>query len=217
MSIAYAATVFADLNGATITAGPGETQAQHAAGSYVAQGGNITMVNITGKSQTRVWQGFYGKTSGSLTLDDASGNTMYNWTLANRSGIVLVSRTNALNFTSITGITDCTVDEDLQGSNYKRSDRVNKTFTRNNSISWDVGGYTITDACQTWTYNSSGFTRAFEEIMVNVTNAYSAYATKIQNDSIGFNGQTVDYQLIVPETKQKSQTTTYYFYVEFTG
>src|SRR3989338_1612834 len=44
-----------------------------------AQAGNVTQLIINASVITERWQGYYGNISGAITLDDAQGNTLYDW------------------------------------------------------------------------------------------------------------------------------------------
>lgn len=214
--LALAATAYAapDPDGATLTVGTAETKPTTAPGSTQAEGGNITGVNLTALAKSRVWQGFFGSVSGNITLQDNTNDQFYSWTLETVNGSVFASQTSAVNWTSVSGVTNCSTDQNVSGNG---NDRVNRTFTQNASLTgWSVAGITITDACQTWTYvNNASQSTYFEEIMLNASNAYSIYATKINFNTTGYNNATQDYQMLVPDTRNVS-TTTYYFYVEFT-
>ena len=209
---AYASFAAAAPTGAACSAGSPQSWNGSAICNVTTQGGNITEVNLTVDSQTLAWQGFFGEVSGNITLRDNSGDQMYSWPGAAVTGEVYASSSNSIDWTTVTGVTLCTVDETLTGTG---SDRVNNTFTRNNSVSgWSIGTVAVTDACQTYTYvNNASQTTSFEEIILSATGATSIYATKINADTTGFDGLTHDYQLIVPETTTSS-TTTYYFYAE---
>jgi hypothetical protein len=45
------------------------------------EAGNVTKLNITGTTVTQAWAGFYGYITGTVTLDDANGDTLYDWAL----------------------------------------------------------------------------------------------------------------------------------------
>jgi len=206
--LAMAAIAYAEPNGAQVTAGTPETMNMTDPGNVTAQGGNTTEVDLSTKQKTLAWQGFFGDVSGNLTLEDNSGDQMYNWVISNIAGEVYASRNSSIDWTTVAGITTCTVDEDLTGTG---TDRTNNTFTNNASLSgWDVGGVAIAAACQTYTLPLSNF----EEIILSATGVTSIYATKINAGSTGFDGGTYDYQMIVADNKTTA-TSTYYFYVEF--
>ena len=45
--------------------------------TVAAQAGNVTQLTITHIMITKRWQGYYGNVTGTITLDDADNNTMY--------------------------------------------------------------------------------------------------------------------------------------------
>src|SRR3989344_8533797 len=55
-------------------------------------GGYIFTINLTGETQNARWKAFIGNASGVLTLDDSSGNTIYDWTLSTTTGEVYATR-----------------------------------------------------------------------------------------------------------------------------
>ena len=55
------------------------------------QSGNMTSLGINSTKITLRWQGFYGNVTGTITLDDASNNTLYNWQLASPQGEIYAS------------------------------------------------------------------------------------------------------------------------------
>ena len=59
--------------------------------SLFAQAGNVTQLDLSGKQVTSHWAGFYGNVSGSMTLEDSTGNVFYNWSgLGTRSAFLVV-------------------------------------------------------------------------------------------------------------------------------
>ncbi len=204
--------VYGIPDGATVVKGIAQTKPATSSGSVVAQGGNITNVNLTATVQTNVWQGFFGEVTGSITLRDASFDQMYSWSLNGLTGEVFASRNSSIPWGSVAGVTKCTIDEALTGTG---SDRVNRTFKQNASLSpFTIGTISVTSACETFTYVSNATQQtSFQEIIVNTTGVRSIYATKIYSNTTGFDGKRHDYQMIVPETST-SAVTTYFFFVE---
>ncbi len=66
-----------------------------------AYAGNVSEIGITGTSITRSWQGYFGNISGTITLDDASNHTLYNWSLANPEGEIYASNGSNVDWTKI--------------------------------------------------------------------------------------------------------------------
>jgi hypothetical protein len=210
--IIAAAALGAGLDGATLQIGTPVTKAFTATGTIGAQGGNATTLNATTETQTLAWQGFYGELFGNISLEDNSGNAMYRW--SSTTGTILASTDININFANITAVNDCSMDDTITGS--AGSDSVNKTFTPSNNTEFTIGSTTIAagTACTTYTYvNNATQTTNFEEIIVTDDGTTSIYATRIDSNTQGFNGNTHDFQMIVPDYTNQT-TLTYYFYVQ---
>lgn len=63
--------------------------------------GNVTYINFSGKSVTSMWTGLYGNVTGTITLEDSSGNVFYNWSLAQPDGEVYASRNNTIDWVAV--------------------------------------------------------------------------------------------------------------------
>jgi len=211
----FASAAFAMPDGANVTKISSSTREFTSSGTIGALGGYATSLNVTDvKTQTRVWQGLYGDVSGDISLENALGRVMYSWPNVT-SGYVYASTDSAVNFGTIAGQTDCTIDENMTGLG---SDRVNRTFTLNALTDWIVASTPIANACQAYSYvNSTPQNSSFEEIILTDDGGItSIYATKIEKNAPGFDGQPHDFQIIIPDD-QSRQTTTYYMYAELTG
>lgn len=73
--------------------------------SIAAYAGNVTHLNVAGSTVTQTWQGYVGNVSGTITLDDSSGNTLYDWTLADPEGEIYATYTPYVDWT--TGFVTC--------------------------------------------------------------------------------------------------------------
>jgi len=212
--IMSAAALGAGIDGASLTQGTPVTRAFTSIGTIGAQGGNATTLSATTETQTLAWQGFYGEVFGNITLADNSGDVLYSWNTTGRNGTVFASRDNNVNFANITAVNNCSVDETVTGST--GSDSVNKTFRPSNNTAFTIGGTTITagTACTTHTFvNNATQTTNFEEIIITSTGSNTIYTTRIEPDTTGFDGNTHDFQIIVPDYTNET-TLTYYFYIE---
>jgi len=70
-----------------------------------AEAGNITELIIRGETVTQTWHGFVGNVTGTITLDDSSNNTLYNWSLGDPEGEVYATYLHTINWT--TGAVKC--------------------------------------------------------------------------------------------------------------
>jgi len=192
------------------------TAAPKEATSVTAKGGNITAMNFSVETQTYYWQGFFGNVSGNIVLDDAAGNTFYDWAVSAPAGELYASRGSAIQWDNIicANSTHVASEEVLTGDG---SDSVSNTFTSNNTQEFYVGTVRFpVDNCSyaTKTYNSSGVKGTFEEILLYDDDSDLIYTTIIQNDAGGFNQQTVDFQILVAENGTDASSTPYYFFIE---
>ena len=121
---AYAA--YAQPTGANVTEVSETTWGGQSPEGLVVQGGNISGLDIDGRSKSLVWQGFYGNASGNITLADSAGDQMYSWIVTNMTGEIYASRSNAVVWASIQGQEDCDIEVTLTGGG---PDRVSNTFT----------------------------------------------------------------------------------------
>lgn len=211
--------------GVTVAVGTPETKAAASAtgGNVTADGGNVTNVNITAITQTGAWQGFFGEVAanGSITLQDASGDVFFSWNATNLSGEIYASRDSGINFALIKPNNNCSIDNVLTGFGF--SDSVNNTFTNNSNVAISVGNVVInaSTACAVYTYvNSAPQSTSFNEMILSddVVNATvggntSVYATVINSNTVGFDGATHDYQLLVP-VNRTAGTNLYFFFAE---
>jgi hypothetical protein len=65
-----------------------------------AYAGNVTQLMLVGKSVTQSWQGYAGNVSGTITLDDSAGDTMYDWAVASPQGEVYATYLPTVDWTT---------------------------------------------------------------------------------------------------------------------
>jgi len=212
------------------------TARREAAGAATIQAlaGNVTQLSITANTVTQTWQAYYGNVSGTITLDDAFNNTIYNWAVASPEGEIYASEAPIsfaygnifcydFNMTD-TGYSEFNTlaeYEALLGLENDDVDGIDETFTESTSYdTFYVASKYINDTCPTTqTYNQSEEKDpdTFQEVLLydNTSNKL-VYAALLENDALGFNNQQWDFQMIVGENGHNGDTTTtaYYFYVE---
>ncbi|MBW2975363.1 hypothetical protein KY366_06610 [Candidatus Woesearchaeota archaeon] len=196
-----------------------------------AQAGNVTEITINTSIVTQRWQGYFGNISGTITLDDASGNTMYDWaagsgfsptgeiyaanqTVSDWDDVICVNFTG--NGTPGNDGINVTVLETMYGMSSDDSDGVDETFSSTDDII--IGTRTLSDCPATYIYQSdSQVSGTWNETLLteNSTGAV-IFAAEVEQDTIGFDGKPWDFQMIVGDNDGYSSgtTTTYWFYVE---
>lgn len=223
LSIVSVGFVLATPNGAeTVTPGTSTRAAVDNASNHSALAGNVTELVIFGSSVTQSWQGYYGNVSGAIELSDASGNPMYNWSLATPSGEVFASIASSVTWASINcfnwtadGVTleeSFNVNDSLDG--------VNETFTAANAHDvFYVGNKEFTEgecmSTRVFDNTGTGVNDKFEEILLH-DGSNTVFASLLENDMTGFDGASHDFEMLVLEDGhgEDSSTTPYFFYIE---
>lgn len=167
--------------------------------SYDSQAGNVTEVNIN--SSTSSWHGFFGEITVNISASTASaivkGGEMaeFDLELPCSGGELYLSTLNNLDFTKITKGTAEAVDNYLS---FDSSNQQSGTQVFNNLSSFIVNETFITDAPTTYTTvkNSPGDT-TFNLGVLNHSD-HLVFVSSIRSDTIGFDGDTHDYQMMVP-------------------
>lgn len=175
----------------------------------LAEGGNVTEVNVTSTGSTDKWQGFYGNVSGNLALGDGA-TVFFNWTGASFSAI-FASPGSTVDWGSVSGIAGAPAmngkDTDYGFTNTD-SDSITNTF---GGASCTAGTY-LAAADGATPYNST--TAGIWETCIGEDSGGAlddtVFGTNIASGD-SFAGTEVDYQLLVPVIAANDN---YYFYLE---
>ena len=192
------------------------------AAEIITAGGTITTMILNGTTQNPHWKGSVGNVSGHLARQDASGYSLYAWTLSTVSGEVYVSRNGSVNWTAIdcANATHVASEESAMSHNSSALDSISNTFsppglhpvfsTAARQFAANECNYTVNTFVNSTLQNTS-----FYEILLS-DGPHVVYSTIIENSSLGFDVGTYDFQLIVAENGSTSSgtSTPYYFYVE---
>lgn len=188
-------------------------------------GGTITTMILDVVQQNPRWKAYVGNLTGVLTLDDASGQSIFRWELGAEdvSGNVFITRGNDVDWTGIgCSLEPDIVDEDTSlGFTSSWADSINATFSETTHPAITVGANTISaNTCRsTSTFvNNNPQAQASADFPLILLSSGSdvVYATPLNQGSQSFNpSNDVDFQSIVPD--QVTGTTTYYFYAEISG
>ncbi|MEM0230813.1 MAG: hypothetical protein QXW00_03220 [Candidatus Woesearchaeota archaeon] len=186
-----------------------------------ALAGNVTELSISAVAVTNIWQGYYGNITGTIVLDNANNKTMYSWNDMSPSGEIYAVRTsNSVNWASISCANTTHIAEEEAALNIQpnEKDGIDETFNQTVATDFYVGTTHITscDHAQYLYENDAPATsNNFLELLLHDGN-YVIYTALINQDKLGFDGATHDFQLMVPEDGHNGDTsaTMYYFYVE---
>jgi len=204
-------------SGINITAN--ETMTLTAGEEINISGGIISKINLTASVKNPHWKAFVGWIDGKYTLDDSSGSTIYDWTLASTGGEVYATRTSGIaNWSAIRCANSTEITAEEVALNHSGDDNISSTFTADNNTETFLVGTTqfqAGDCYSTNTYVGGIKTTEFEEVLLHDTSDL-IYATILEEDETGFDGTAYDFQMIVPEIAIDgwSGSTSYYLYVE---
>ncbi len=192
--------------------------------------GNLTELYITGVSQTNSWQGFFGNVTGTIILEDASGNRFYDWSAAEPQGQVYASVNETITWTDV----ECAPIDDAPYRDFWNGfysmldtdyDSINRTYNHTDHPEIYVG-YTTLNNCRTaYTFvDSERQTEDFPSLLLSSDNNSTLIFTAIlenktagaRSSIMGYDGNQYDFQLLVAEdgSQGNDQTTPYYFWLE---
>jgi hypothetical protein len=219
------ATVFATANpqGVIVTSNSTVTPPDVGAASVTTTGGSFTTLVLNGTFQNPRWKAFVGNITGTLTLDDALNQTIYDWDLTVVTGEVYASRSSSINWNNIACADNATLNAEEAAISFNSSkiDSINNTFNTTTHAGFLVAGVNIPnsncraiatyidDQRQTVDENAD-----FQQILLD-DDSELVYATILEVDEIGYDGNSrFDFQMILPDEETAGVDTTYYFYAE---
>ncbi|MBW2965044.1 hypothetical protein KY363_06310 [Candidatus Woesearchaeota archaeon] len=204
------------------------------AATIPALAGNVTELSIVANTVTQTWQAYYGNITGTITLDDAMNNTIYNWALAEPEGEIYASEApidftygnifcydfeaNDAGYSAFNTLAEYEALLGLQGDDV---DGINETFTEGTNYDpFYVGSWHVDSTCPTtqmFDQNEEKDPDKFQEMLLydNTSNRL-VYTAIIEQDALGIGGRGWDFEMIVGENGHDgdSAATAYYFYVE---
>ncbi|MFA5764433.1 MAG: hypothetical protein WC915_06515 [archaeon] len=207
----------------SITSVSNETKGTTPAGLFNISGGYIAALNLTANVQNSRWKAFVGWINGKFTLDDAGGATIYDWSLSVTTGRVYSTRDSSTIEWDTIGCADS--DTNLESENVamfhinNSGDNITQTFKESETHDsfWVAGTNIGANTCPTLNTYIGNVSQDddFEE-MALYDGTSVIYATILENDLAGYDGQTYDFQMLVPENGSQSfvGATAYYLYVE---
>jgi len=195
-----------------------------------AQAGNVSQLVINDTRVTTHWQGYYGRITGTITLDNGKNDTLFDWQLTNPVGEIFASNSSSVNWGNITCVNltsnisgsgtrsklNASILEDTFNISYTDADGINETFNYTFTDSLTVGEKIIDSSnnCPlVYLYRNNAPQQAdFQEVLLT-DNTSVIFTAPLENDLTGFEGSPWDFQMIVPENRA-SGTTNFYFFVE---
>ena len=241
LQIVFAQSAPTGPNTLTIQSNGRYSQNNQSGQAISAQAGNVTEFLVSQRRATEAWQGYYGNITGTITLDDANNQTLYDWSLPNPTGEVFASTVSAVDWTNVTCLnvshlnngcnpsgcsqTNNSVIEAAYGINITDHDGLNETF---NGFYTDATGFyvgainfNIADACSMANpYTDEGASAAWQEVLLIAAQSSSLIFTSIVRENANdfkATSTTADFQMLVLENGHVGSeitSTPYWFFVE---
>lgn len=185
----------------------------NSSGNETTEGGNISGANIYTEQLTDRWAAFFGNITGSIILTDKNGaNNVYEWGWTPTTGGAVCTSTNS-------SVTDLTLypasGDDIDtawGFAPLESDSGRNTFYQT-GCDLTIGTTMINNVSYADTGQPGGFITCSLKTQINVTKPDMFFCTDITQNGTFWNGQTGDFELMVPTTFGNNVYETYYFYV----
>ena len=187
-------------------------------------GGSITTMVLNSSTQNSRWKAYVGNVTGTLSLDDASDYSIFDWSVTNPLGEVYATRSSGtvdwanINCSTLQNITN---EEVAINHTTNPNDNISITFNSQQHGSFYVGSVSIAanDCYSIHTHvNDTAQSSDFEEMLLH-DEENMIYTTTIESNVPGYRpNETYDFQMILPEIGVPGWTssTAYYFYVELT-
>lgn len=193
-------------------------------------GGYIYYSDITATQQNYGWKAYVGNVSGSYTLDDSRGATIFDWNINSTTitGEVYATRHNDIDWTFVNCSNWSALENETTffGMPETAEDNINNTFNYTTHKFMQVGVSTVdASSCRSnYLYVNDSAQEAsesayFQELVLMDRDWHVIFATFIEQDAYNYQAAgdtntTADFQIILPENKTKAEFTAYYFYVE---
>ncbi|HLD87198.1 MAG TPA: hypothetical protein VJB12_03970 [Candidatus Nanoarchaeia archaeon] len=202
-----------------------------------AQAGNTTQLVIFDERSTQAWQGYFGNITGTVSLEDSSGKTFYDWAVANPRGEVYASNFTSVDWgqvhclnvsqTNIDSVDDVvpsvrpdgsvsginsTLVELSYGINRTDIDGLNETYDGfySSNTGFFVGAlhFNGTDGCSLGNpYVNSAASAAWDNVILS-DNDTIIFTAIIREDASDFRNMASDFQLLVLENGHVGLDTT---------
>jgi len=236
--------------------------------------GHIWVLNIKENQNTHRWIGYVGNITGNISLQDDSGNNLYEWDLAVTSGEIYATRFHGgsspdpirngnqrdsgqvggaydyVDWTNMQCASPTMINNEsgmLGHNDQVDNDALNNTFLNNSNFHTNGMDFTVADRyidvsaqnCSGTFLNTNPDSDTTEYWQMTVLeDGYAdyadgdiVYAAIVENNAVGFNGKTYDFQMILPQygavldggendagdSDNIKPNLAYYFYVELIG
>lgn len=185
--------------------------------------GTITTLSLNVTEQSTKWKAYVGNVTGRLTLDNSNNRTIYDWTYTRGEGEVYATRGSSVTWSTLMCANSTTVSSEETSLNHVTSqpDSISNTFVNNTHPQFYVGSTLFSqNTCgyDAYTFVNGSQTSSFPEIMLyDTTNSEIIFTSIMSNQSLGYDENHYDFQMLVPEDSSSDENHAYYFYVELSS
>lgn len=185
--------------------------------------GRITTIAFNVTQQDYDWKAYAGNITGKLSLDDSNNKTIFDWNLATIAGEIYATRkSTTVTWADIVcaNAGNVTAEQNALNIGASEADSIANTFDNGNHDAFSVG--TVSFSANSCTYSDYTYvngvpqTTNFDEILLTDQTGYLVYASLLSDAVTGFDGETYDFQILLPDDGDASGNTAYYFYAELT-
>ncbi len=171
-------------------------------GTAVAEGGNVSLLNLSASLTTHRWQGFLGSVSSNLALGNGS-SVLYNFGKARLDTVFATTNSGAYSWLTLQAGADTDVNDLWAFDGTGGADNATTAFNATSTVK----GISVPAAKTT-----GGFITGLFNDGTNAGKDNIAFGAVVYNPAKpGLDGVNYEYQLMVPTNT--ASTETYYFYV----
>jgi len=200
--LSVAGIAYAAVQGSSVDVVKTDQLTETSAGNTDAEGGNVTMMNLSATVSTQRWAGFYGNVTGTLGLGLGT-DVFYSFSAANAL-TVFASQNQTFDWASIEASTGAEVDAATAWNYAAGNDQAADVYAGAVQVGTTTGAITEVATLQSGNFITGIFDDAAPDGKGNF-----AFGVNVSSAAC-FDGTTCDYELMVPA----DGTETYYFFVE---
>ncbi|MEM3364589.1 MAG: hypothetical protein QXS93_03725 [Candidatus Micrarchaeia archaeon] len=179
--------------------------------NHTTQGGNVTNMDLSQNRSTTKWAGYWGNVSGIIFLSPATA-VFYKWVWAPANGGVVcaVAAPSGFDWSGVQSVVASAIDTIWNFGT--ATDNAANTLTQA-TCNVNIGGTSVTSIGNRT--GVGGFeTCAVADNAAPAAKSDLAFCVNVSGAGNLFNGQTGNYELLVPTNKTIGATETYYFWME---
>ena len=191
------------------------------------KGGYITTINLYASQQNFAWKAYVGNVTGKLVLENSGQFSIFEWDMGlDALGNVYISRNGTVSWSGIncSNQTEKENEDSFLGLDSTSSNSINTTFNDTIHKSFTISGVDYSNsscyAISTYindTVQPKNEGAKFQEVLLADSQSNIVYMVMMEQNQVGYDNTSYDFQAIVAEDEAASTPTRYFFYVELSG